>query len=114
MDSKLTVITEGEKNRKISEHDGFTTWSFSCDKPEDLSLTAGRYGIFERNVKGTNVEFFYPLAARKEFEIRGSDTLDIFSFFSDKFGPLGKDSLKVVVTSGVSGSGGVIASSCVI
>lgn len=107
MDSKLTVITEGEKNRKISEHDGFTAWSFSCDKPHDLSLTAGRYGIFERNVKGTNVEFFYPLAARKEFEIRGSDTLDIFSFFSDKFGPLGKDSLKVVVTSGVSGSGGV-------
>ncbi|WPC41153.1 hypothetical protein [Clostridium sp. JS66] len=106
MDSKFTVITQGEKNRKISEHDGFTTWSFSWDKLNDLSLTAGRYGIFERNVRGTNVEFFYPLAARKEFESRGNDTLDIFSFFSEKFGPLGKDSLKVVVTSGVQGGGG--------
>ncbi|MBU5301351.1 hypothetical protein KQI45_14860 [Clostridium sporogenes] len=103
IDSKFTVITQGDKNRKISEHDGFTAWSFSCDKLSDLSLTAGRYGIFERNVSGTNVEFFYPLAASKKFESRGSDTLDIFSFFSKKFGPLGRDSLKVVVTSGVHG-----------
>ncbi|MPQ34043.1 hypothetical protein E4V42_21855 [Clostridium estertheticum] len=109
IDSKFTVITEGDKNRKISEHDGFTTWGFSCDKLSDLSLTAGRYGIFERNVRGTNVEFFYPLAARKEFESRGSDTLDIFSFFSKKFGPLGRDSLKVVVTSGVKGGTGIQA-----
>lgn len=107
MDSKFTVITEGHKNRKISEQDGFTVWSFSCDKLSNLSLTAGQYGIFERNVRGTNVEFFYPLAARKEFESRGNDTLDIFSFFSEKFGPLGRDSLKVVVTSGVYGGGGV-------
>ncbi|MHB7980585.1 hypothetical protein FDB81_10510 [Clostridium sporogenes] len=106
MDSKFTVITQGEKNRKISEKDGSTTWSFSWDKLSNLSLTAGRYGIFERNVRGTNVEFFYPLSARKEFESRGNDTLDIFSFFSEKFGPLGKDSLKVVVTSGVQGGGG--------
>lgn len=106
LDSKFTVITQGDKNCKISEQDGFTAWSFSCDKLRDLSLTAGRYGIFERNVRGTNVEFFYPLAASKEFESKGSDTLDIFSFFSDKFGPLGKDTLKVVVTSGVYGGGG--------
>ncbi|OPJ64792.1 hypothetical protein [Clostridium oryzae] len=106
MDSKFTVITQGEKNRKISEHGGFATWSFSCDELSELSLTAGRYGIFERNVMGTNVEFFYPLAARKEFESRGNDTLDIFSFFSKKFGPLGKDNLKVVITSGVFGQGG--------
>ncbi|WP_242866410.1 hypothetical protein [Clostridium ljungdahlii] len=106
IDSKFTVITQGEKNRKISEHDGLTAWSFSCDKLSDLSLKAGQYGIFERNVRGTNVEFFYPLAARKEFESRGNDTLDIFSFFSEKFGPLGRDSLKVVVTSGVQGGGG--------
>lgn len=109
IDSKFTVITQGDKNRKISEHDGFTTWSFSCDKLSDLSLTAGRYGIFERNVSGTNVEFFYPLAASKEFESRGNDTLDIFSFFSEKFGPLGRDNLKVVVTSGVHGGGGIQA-----
>lgn len=109
IDSKLTVITEGDKNHKISEQDGFTTWSFSCDKLSDLSLKAGPYGIFERNVKGTNVEFFYPLAARKEFESRGSDTLDIFSFFSEKFGPLGRDNLKVVVTSGVHGGTGIQA-----
>jgi hypothetical protein len=107
IDSKFTVITQGDKNRNISEHDGFTTWSFSCDKLSDLSLTAGRYGIFERNVKGTNVEFFYPLAASKEFESRGSDTLDIFSFFSEKFGPLNRESLKVVVTSGVHGGIGI-------
>ncbi|WP_460279709.1 gluzincin family metallopeptidase [Clostridium senegalense] len=107
IDSKFTVITQGDKNRKISEHDGFTVWSFSCDKLSDLSLTAGRYGILERNVSGTNVEFFYPLAASKEFESKGSDTLDIFSFFSEKFGQLGRDSLKVVVTSGVHGGGGV-------
>lgn len=106
IDSKFTVITQGDKNRKISEHNGLTTWSFSCDKRSDLSLTAGRYGIFERNVGGTNVEFFYPLAARKEFVSRGSDTLDIFSFFSEKFGPLGRDSLKVVVTSAVHGGVG--------
>ncbi|NMM65866.1 hypothetical protein HBE96_25140 [Clostridium sp. P21] len=107
IDSKFTVITEGDKNRKISEKDGLTTWSFSCHKLDDLSLKAGAYGIFERKAQGTNVEFFYPLSARKEFEARGSDTLDIFSFFSEKFGPLGKDSLKVVVTSGVHGSTGV-------
>ncbi|WP_460276219.1 hypothetical protein [Clostridium sp. CTA-1] len=109
IDSKFTVITQGDKNHKISEHSGFTTWSFSCDKLSDLSLTAGRYGIFERNVRGTNVEFFYPLAASKEFESRGSDTLDIFSFFSEKFGPLGRDNLKVVVTSGVHGGTGIQA-----
>lgn len=109
IDSKFTVITQGDKNRKISQQDGFTAWSFSCDKLSDLSLTAGRYGIFERNVSGTNVEFFYPLAASKEFESRGSDTLDIFSFFSEKFGPLGRDSLKVVVTSGVHGGTGIQA-----
>lgn len=106
IDSKFTVITEGHKNRKISAQDGFTVWSFSCDKLSDLSLTAGQYGIFERNVRGANVEFFYPLAAKKKFESRGNDTLDIFSFFSEKFGPLGRDSLKVVVTSGVFGGGG--------
>ncbi|MBX4260332.1 hypothetical protein KTC96_23015 (plasmid) [Clostridium estertheticum] len=106
IDSKFTVITQGKKNRKISKQDGFTDWSFSCDKLSDLSLTAGRYGIFERNVRGTNVQFFYPLAASKEFESRASDTLDIFSFFSKKFGPLGRDSLKVVVTSGVHGGVG--------
>ncbi|WP_434305535.1 hypothetical protein [Clostridium botulinum] len=109
IDSEFTVITQGDKNRKISEHDGLTAWSFSCDKLSDLSLTAGRYGIFERNVRGTNVEFFYPLAVSKEFESRGSDTLDIFSFFSEKFGPLGRDSLKVVVTSGVHGGTGIQA-----
>ncbi|APH14538.1 putative membrane protein [Clostridium sporogenes] len=109
IDSEFTVITQGDKNRKISEQDGLTAWSFSCDKLSDLSLTAGRYGIFERNVRGTNVEFFYPLAASKEFESRGSDTLDIFSFFSEKFGPLGRDSLKVVVTSGVHGGTGIQA-----
>ncbi|MFA9463098.1 MAG: hypothetical protein ACERKN_02290 [Velocimicrobium sp.] len=107
IDSTFTVITQGNKNRKISEHDGLTSWSFSCNKISDLSLTAGQYGIFERNVNGTNVEFFYPLSAGKEFESRGSDTLDIFSFFSDKFGSLGKDTLKVVVTSGVYGGGGL-------
>ncbi|MBE6050262.1 MAG: hypothetical protein E7214_06255 [Clostridium sp.] len=32
------------------------------------------------------MEFFYPLAAYKEFESRGNDTLDIFTFFSEKFG----------------------------
>ncbi|SHJ79773.1 hypothetical protein SAMN02745136_00896 [Anaerocolumna jejuensis DSM 15929] len=107
IDSNFTVITQGDKNCKISEQDGFTAWSFSCDKLSDLSVTAGRYGIFERNVKGTNVEFFYPMAAGKEFESRGSDTLDIFSFFSEKFGPLGRGSLKVVVTSGVKGGSGI-------
>ncbi|WP_411680634.1 hypothetical protein [Clostridium thailandense] len=107
MGSKFTVITQGDKNRKISEQDGYTDWSFSCDKLSDLSLTAGRYGIFERNVKGTNVEFFYPLAASKELESRGGDTLDIFSFFSEKFGPIGRDNLKVVVTSGVHGGTGI-------
>lgn len=107
IDSKFTVITEGDKNRKISEKDGLTTWSFSCNKLNDLSLKAGAYGIFERNVGGTNVEFFYPLSSRKEFESRGSDTLDIFSFFSEKFGPLSRNSLKVVVTSGVQGGTGV-------
>lgn len=106
IDSKFTVITQGDKNQKISEHDGVTAWSFSCNQLSDLSLTAGRYGIFERNVSGTNVEFFYPLAASKEFESRGNDTLDIFSFFSKKFGPLGRDSLKVVITSGVHGGNG--------
>jgi hypothetical protein len=70
-------------------------------------LIAGRYGIFERNVSGTNVEFFYPLAAGKEFESRGNDTLDIFTFFSEKYGPLGRDSLKVVITSGVHGGNGL-------
>lgn len=109
IDSKFTVITEGYKNRKISEQDGFTAWSFSCDKLSDLSLTAGQYGIFERNVRGTNVEFFYPLAASNEFESRGNDTLDIFSFFSEKFGTLGRDNLKVVVTSGVHGGVGAQA-----
>jgi hypothetical protein len=107
IDSMFTVITQGVKNHKISEQKGLTTWSFSCDQRGELSLTAGRYGVFERNVKGTNVEFFYPLAASKQFESRGNDTLDIFSFFSDKFGPLGRDSLKVVVTSGVYGGGGM-------
>jgi Aminopeptidase N len=103
IDSTFTVIMQGDKNRKISEQDGVTTWSFSYDKPGELSLTAGRYGIFERNVSGTDVEFFYPRAASKEFESRGNDTLDIFSFFSNKFGPLGTGNLKIVVTSGVHG-----------
>lgn len=107
INSEFTVITQGVKNSKISEQDGFTAWSFSCDKLNDLTLTAGRYGIFERNVKGTKVEFFYPLEAGKEFESRGNDTLDIFSFFSETIGPLGRDSLKVVVTSGVYGGGGM-------
>jgi hypothetical protein len=107
IDSKFTIITQGDKNHKISEHEGVAAWSFSLDKQSDLSLTAGQYGIFERNVNGTNVEFFYPLAAGREFEARGNDTLDIFSFFSEKFGPLGRDSLKVVVTSGVYGGGGL-------
>ncbi|GAB6087155.1 gluzincin family metallopeptidase [Alkaliphilus crotonatoxidans] len=106
IDSKFTVITQGDKNRKISEHDGVTAWSFSYDKLSDLSLIAGRYGIFERNVSGTDVEFFYPLAASKEFKSRGNDTLDIFSFFSEIYGPLGGDSLKVVITSGVHGGNG--------
>ncbi|BCN29192.1 gluzincin family metallopeptidase [Anaeromicropila herbilytica] len=106
IDAALTVIMQGNKNRKISEQDGVTTWSFSYDKPSELSLTAGRYGIFERNVSGTYVEFFYPLAASKEFESRGNDTLDIFTFFSDKFGPLGTGNLKIVVTSGVHGGVG--------
>lgn len=107
INSKFTVITQGIKNCKISEQDGFTTWSFSCDELRDLTLIAGQYGIFERSVNGTNVEFFYPLAASKEFEARGNDTLDIFSFFSERIGPLRKDSLKVVVTSGVYGGGGM-------
>jgi hypothetical protein len=107
IDSNFTVITQGDKNRKISQKDGFATWTFSCDTLNELSLTAGQYGIFERNVKGTNVEFFYPLEMSKEFESRGNDTLDIFSFFSDKFGSLNRDDLKIVVTSGVQGGVGV-------
>jgi len=106
-DSKFTIITQGVKNNKISEKNGFATWNFSCEKQSDLTLTAGQYGIFERNVKGTDVQFFYPLAASREFKSRGNDTLDIFSFFSEKFGPLGTEDLKVVVTSGVHGGTGI-------
>lgn len=109
VDSRLTVITQGDKNEKLSANDEFTTWSFAYDNLSDFYLTAALYGVFERNECGTNVEFFYPLAASKEFESRGNDILDIFSFFSKSFGPLRKDSLKVVVTSGINGGGGVQA-----
>jgi hypothetical protein len=107
LDSTLTVITQGVTNRRIAEQDGTTTWSFSCDALADFILTAGQYGVFERTVLGTHVEFFYPLAASAAFESRGQDTLDIFSFFSEAFGPIGSESLKVVVTSGGSGGGGI-------
>lgn len=103
----FTIVMPGEKNRKIYEKSGLTAWSFSSDQPAELSLTGGEYGMFERETGGTDVEFFFPSDAENEFVSRGSDTLDIFSFFSDKFGPLGRKELKVIVTSGVAGGIGV-------
>lgn len=106
VNSDLTVITQGEKNYKLGEDNGIATWSFSCDSPTDMSLIAGRYEVFERNVNCTNIEFFYPTSASEELKDRGTDILDIFSYFSQKFGSLNQDAFKTVITSGTHGNTG--------
>jgi len=110
VNSGLTVVSTGQKNKKISENqDGTSKWSFSNDQVDDFCLCAANYGKIQSKAEGLDVEFFYPMEDKENFSTKSEDIKSMFKFFSHQMGPLnpGTKPLKVVITSGASGGSGL-------